>query len=447
MLITENLRIGGSMNIGVDIDNVISNFNEVLLKEFIAHDKELRNAGIVNKNAYITRGMFDWTKEEFDDFYYKNIERIAKCLNIIEGADFYIKKLRQDGHKIYIITGRDNGEYSNPFEMTLNWLEKYNIEYDEIFYTNNFSDDEKANVCLKNNVKIMIDDSKKNSYAVAKAGITALLMDTEYNRDAKDLIRVHNWQEIYEYISNYKEEKLNVILDTDIGNECDDQFAMSYLLKYKDKFDINAITIAPYEHKKFNKTIKENQLNSYDEVLKIAKLMNVNLNGKVFKGSEGFILQGYNETNDAVNKIIEIALNNNNEFNFKQDIQAVKIVLNSKVKLTIVPCKNVASNLRTSIYELNHYLKDKSKLCNYLIDKFYNDGYHGTQERRVLWDVAVVAYMVNKYWFTSNEVNVPNINDDTSYELTNNEHKITMVNYLDVDRILTDLFRKIGELL
>ena len=192
------------MNIGVDIDNVISNFNEVLLKEFIADDKELRNSGIVNKNAYITRGMFDWTKEEFDDFYYKNIERIAKSLNIIEGADFYIKKLRQDGHKIYIITGRDNGEYSNPFEMTLNWLKKYKIEYDEIFFTNNFSDDEKANVCLKNNVKIMIDDSKKNSYAVAKAGITDLLMDTEYNRDAKDLIRVHNWQEIYEYISNYK---------------------------------------------------------------------------------------------------------------------------------------------------------------------------------------------------------------------------------------------------
>ena len=60
----------------------------------------------------------------------------------------------------------------------LNWLKKYNIEYDEIFFTNNFSDDEKANVCLKNNVKIMIDDSKKNSYAVAKAGITDLLMDT-----------------------------------------------------------------------------------------------------------------------------------------------------------------------------------------------------------------------------------------------------------------------------
>lgn len=31
------------MKIGIDIDNVISNFNEVLLNEYIKHDKELRN--------------------------------------------------------------------------------------------------------------------------------------------------------------------------------------------------------------------------------------------------------------------------------------------------------------------------------------------------------------------------------------------------------------------
>ena len=72
----------------------------------------------------------------------------------------------------------------------------------------------------------------------------------------------------------------------------------------------------------------------------------------------------------------------NLEFNFRQDVEAVKIVFESKVKLTIIACKkNVASNLRTSIYELNHYLKDKSELCNYLIDRFYNDGYYEIQER------------------------------------------------------------------
>ena len=39
------------MKIGIDIDNVISNFNDELLKEYIIHDKEINGNGIVNKNA------------------------------------------------------------------------------------------------------------------------------------------------------------------------------------------------------------------------------------------------------------------------------------------------------------------------------------------------------------------------------------------------------------
>ncbi len=34
------------MRIGIDIDNVLSNFNEVLLNDYINHDKELGNNGI-----------------------------------------------------------------------------------------------------------------------------------------------------------------------------------------------------------------------------------------------------------------------------------------------------------------------------------------------------------------------------------------------------------------
>ena len=105
----------------------------------------------------------------------------------------------------------------------------------------------------------------------------------------------------------------------------------------------------------------------------------------------------------------------------------------------------MASNLRTTIYELNYYLKDKSELCNYLIDRFYNDGYHGIQERRVIWDISVIAYMINKNWFTSIEISCPNINNNTSYELTNDRHIITMINYIDVNKVYTDLFKKLGE--
>lgn len=107
------------MNIGIDIDNVISNFNEVLLSEYLIHDKELREKGIINKNAeYIRKGMFDWSEIEEENFYKENIERIARKLDLIEGAKEYINKLHEDGNTIYIITGRDNGEYLEPYTMT-----------------------------------------------------------------------------------------------------------------------------------------------------------------------------------------------------------------------------------------------------------------------------------------------------------------------------------------
>ena len=472
-------------NLGIDIDNVISNFDEVLLKEFLKHDIKLRNTGIVNEKAdYITKGMFDWSKEELDSFYYANIERIVKSLDVIDEAQGYIRKLKEEGYGIYIISGRDNGEYTDAYQMTVNWLEDKKIEYDKLILTNSKSSIEKAKMCLENDVTIMIDDSERILLEARNRGIIALLMDTPYNRIEGNLKRVHNWKEIYEFIENFHKEKLNVILDTDTYNECDDQFALSYMLKSQDIFNVEAITVAPYINK--HCTIKEGQENSYNEILKICKWIEFDTTNKVFKGAMDFMINGYEEENDAVNNIIEIALKNektyimaigaitnvalaikkepkiinrievvwlgghsflqgnNIETNFK-DRTAVKTVFDSKVKLTVIPAKSVSSNLRTSIYELEHFLKGKSELCDYLCQRFYNDGYHGTQERRVIWDISVIAYLIEKRWFEVKEVSCPNIKEDSSYEMTENRHKITMVNYLNVDKIYADLFRKLGE--
>lgn len=472
------------MNIGIDVDNVISNFNQVLLNEYLKHDKKQKKNGIVNNTEYI-RGMFDWSTVEENEFYRDNIERIAKNLDVVKGARTYIDKLRKDGHVIYIITGRDNGEYSNPYEMTKKWLNKKKINYDYLLFTNAYNKKSKAQICLKNNIDIMIDDSASMCLNCVKHNIATLIMDTPFNR-AVDITRVYNWKEIYEYIANYKKDKIKVILDTDTYNECDDQFALAYMLKSQNILDIQAITIAPYSHTNQDLSIAKGSKLSYNEVIKICNWLNFDTNNKVFKGSTDFITNDYNCDYDAVNKIIEIALNNkktyvmcigaltnvalaikknpkiinkieiiwlggnsllqkdNNEFNFRQDIKAVKIVFESKVKLTIIPCKNVASNLRTSIYELNYYLKDKNKLCNYLINRFFYDGYHEIKERRVIWDISVIAYLINKSWFHSEDISCPKINNDTSYKKTKYRHKITMVNYLDVDKIFIDMFSKLG---
>ncbi len=95
-----------------------------------------------------------------------------------------------------------------------------------------------------------------------------------------------------------------------------------------------------------------------------------------------------------------------------------------------------------SKYELEHFLKGKNELCDYLCQRFYNDTYHGIQERRVIWDISVIAYMINKTCFETEEVSCPIIKEDTSYELSENRHKVTFVNYLDADKIYKDLFNK-----
>ncbi len=150
------------MNIGIDIDNVIASFDNALLKESLKHDKKLRNTGIVNENAdYIRRGMFDWTNEENEKFYKENIERIAINLKPIHRASETIKKLKKDGNKIFIITGRENGEYENPRKMTKNWLEKYDIEYDKLIFTDAYDAHAKTVECIKNNIDVMIEDTAR----------------------------------------------------------------------------------------------------------------------------------------------------------------------------------------------------------------------------------------------------------------------------------------------
>lgn len=479
------------MNIGLDIDNVIASFDNELLKESLKYDKKLRNTGIINENAdYIRRGMFDWTNEENEKFYKENIERIAINLKPINRASETIKKLKKDGNKIYIITGRENGEYTNPREMTKNWLKKYDIEYDKLIFTDAYDTHAKTVECLKNNIDIMVEDTSRICEDLNKNGVKVYQMKTRFNKKVEGVERVATWSEIYAKISSLytknEIEKINVILDTDTYNEADDQFALSYLLTSQNRFNIEAITIAPYQHDN-DLSIQEGQEKSYQEVLKICKWLDFNTENKVFKGSQDYIQEGYDETNEAVNKIIEIAiknektyimaigaitniamaikkepkivekieviwlgghsiLNKNNiEFNFRQDVQAVKEVFASKVKLTIIPCKNVASNLKTTIYEVKHHLENKSELGNYLCNRFYNDGRHGIQTRRVIWDISVIAYLINEKWFEKIQISTPNIKEDTAYELTNGKNKITMVNWLDSDKIYEDLFKKIGE--
>ena len=100
--------------------------------------------------------------------------------------------------------------------MTVAWLTKNNIVYDELFLTDAFKHNEKAKICKEKQIDIMIDDSLNVCKECSNIGVKALLFNSEYNRKVQVFQRVTSWQEIYNFIINYKKEEKEIIVDNNI---------------------------------------------------------------------------------------------------------------------------------------------------------------------------------------------------------------------------------------
>lgn len=273
----------------------------------------------------------------------------------------------------------------------------------------------------------------------------------------------------------------NIVLDTDIYNEIDDQFALAYILKSKDVIKLEAVTIAPFTKGEFNTETSIDK--SYEVAKKIFKMCNEKDDSIIYKGANKYFKDCENQTNEAVDKIIKIAQKNdltyilsigcitnvalaikkdpsiinkieivwlgtnflfmkNDDFNFRQDIEAVRFVLDSKAKITIIPVYPVSYGMMLSKYELEGRVRSSNELCNYFCDIFTND--HGIETmRRPIWDISAVAYMINKEWFETMEISCPKVKQDTSFKLTRFRHKIKFVQKLNSTEIYDDLFSRI----
>ena len=182
-------------------------------------------------------------------------------------------------------------------------------------------------------------------------------------------------------------ERVDVVLDTDAYNEIDDQFAISYLMKSKEKLCVRAICAAPF-YNSHSKNPKDGMEKSYDEVLKLLSFMKERVD--VFKGAERYlddeetpILSDASKmlaelsdqyspekplyvvaigaiTNVASALLLNPRMKNNvvvvwlgghaqhyhhtKEFNMKQDVAAARVVMKCGVPFVQLPyCSNTAS--------------------------------------------------------------------------------------------------------
>ena len=89
---------------------------------------------------------------------------------------------------------------------------------------------------------------------------------------------------------------VDVVLDSDAYNEIDDQFAISYLLKSKEKLNTKAIYAAPFLNER-SVSPADGMEKSYDEILHVLGLMGESK--KVYKGSTEFLPDEHTPVTEA----------------------------------------------------------------------------------------------------------------------------------------------------
>ncbi len=288
--------------------------------------------------------------------------------------------------------------------------------------------------------------------------------------------------------------KMDVVLDTDAFNEIDDQFAIAYLLRSREKLNTKAIYAAPFLNKKAS-SVQEGMEKSYDEILNILKLMDEE--AAVFKGSEQYLpdentpvisdaardlaerVNGYSPENPlyvvAIGAITNVAsailmnpkvaenavvvwlgghalhYHDTKEFNMKQDIAAARVVVKSGVPFVQLPCQGVVSSFTLSQPELNCWLKGKNKLADYLTDITIHEmgkRAQNTYWSKVIWDVTAVAWLLNDgdRFMRSRVITAPLPSYDHLYTTDPCGHPMRYVYDIKKDSLLEDLIKKLTTL-
>ena len=177
------------MKIGIDIDDTITDSYDIITSTF-CHVYNVNKYDIINnKLSYealkkIFPFYFDFTKKAFME-----IIPHARLKNHVCEV---INELHNLGYTIEFVTARNNTEYDNPYQISLNYLKKHNIYFDHLYV----GVQDKGIFCKENNIDILIDDSKENLELANKYGIKTILFNNIFNEDTPKFTSASSWLEI-----------------------------------------------------------------------------------------------------------------------------------------------------------------------------------------------------------------------------------------------------------
>ena len=284
--------------------------------------------------------------------------------------------------------------------------------------------------------------------------------------------------------------RIDAVFDTDTFNEIDDQFALVYALMSLDRLNLQAVYAAPF-HNSRSAGPADGMEKSYEEIQRVLGRMHLEQPISTLRGSTAWLktgeVPGANPAGDDLigrardrkpdepplyviavgaatnvagallrapdikDRVVVLWLGAHpltwptaREFNLKGDPMAARVLFDSGVPLVLFPCRNVAEALRTTIAEMNLFVRGKGKIGDYLAQIFAD--YPGLQElgaSKTIWDLAPFAWLMDARWVDSQIVQSPVLNEDLTWSHPGNRHFIREITYIRRDPVFRDFFEKL----
>lgn len=331
-----------------------------------------------------------------------------------------------------------------------------------------------------------------------------------------------------------------VIIDTDTANEIDDQYALAWALLSPERLELEGVTAVPFSFAHHREELIESVAAlraasdagskdkfmgglggwaqrlieqdrraeevkfvgpdegvelSYQEILRVFDKCGVPAEGKVFRGSPGY-LQGLDApidtpaarfiieraradddrplyilamgalTNiasallmapDIIEKIVVVwtsgfpsyaPFSNVPSLNLVQDRLASQLLFDCAVPHVYLPGYHVGAQLKLSLPEMERFVRDKGAIGAYLHHLYTNNPLHemfaitGAETKTwVIWDVINVAWLFDEKYVSTHMTRSPLLDDGLFWRHPEGRHPMLEAYDLDRDAIFEDMYR------
>ena len=180
--------------IALDLDGVVFDSENLYRVYTEIYDVEKNGKdNIIDNTQRIFQKRYNWTEEEFKEFYNTNVEKILTTANFMTGVAIVLNKLKNH-FKFIVVTSR------NDFETEIAREKLKTIGFENIKIFNN--EHHKIEKLLEEHVDYIIDDDDNICINAADNGICALYFKNNASNkvDKEKVINVNNWGEIYKYL-------------------------------------------------------------------------------------------------------------------------------------------------------------------------------------------------------------------------------------------------------